>query len=54
MRDALASFRIDGISTTIPFHQAVLAHPDFVQNRITTRWVENNLIPELYRAESVT
>jgi len=54
MREALAGFRIDGVSTTIPFHQAVLAHPDFVQNRVTTRWVENNLIPELHQAESVT
>ena len=48
MRDALAAFKVDGIPTTIPFHQAVLAHPDFVESRVTTQWVESTLLGELY------
>jgi acetyl-CoA carboxylase, biotin carboxylase subunit len=41
---ALADFRVQGVHTTIPFHQRVLAHPDFVQSRVTTRWVEEILM----------
>jgi acetyl-CoA carboxylase biotin carboxylase subunit len=44
MRDALDRFAIEGIETTIPFHQMVLSHPDFRENRVTTRWVENVLM----------
>jgi acetyl-CoA carboxylase biotin carboxylase subunit len=40
MQSALANFRVGGVPTTIPFHQAVLAHRDFTQGRVTTRWVE--------------
>ena len=40
MQRALAGFKVAGVPTTIPFHQAVLAHPDFTQGRVTTRWVE--------------
>ncbi|MCD6675390.1 MAG: acetyl-CoA carboxylase biotin carboxylase subunit [Burkholderiaceae bacterium] len=43
MRDALEAFVIEGIETTIPFHRMVLSHPDFRENRVTTRWVENVL-----------
>jgi acetyl-CoA carboxylase biotin carboxylase subunit len=39
-RRALADFEVDGVHTTIPFHRAVLCHPDFVQNKINTSWVE--------------
>jgi len=44
MRDALEAFVIEGIETTIPFHRKVLSHPDFRENRVTTRWVENVLM----------
>jgi acetyl-CoA carboxylase biotin carboxylase subunit len=50
MSDALHQFKVEGIDTTIPFHQAVLAHPDFLNNRVTTRWVEETFIPKLERA----
>jgi acetyl-CoA carboxylase biotin carboxylase subunit len=40
MQRALAAFKVNGVPTTIPFHKAVLAHPDFTQGRVTTRWVE--------------
>jgi acetyl-CoA carboxylase biotin carboxylase subunit len=51
MSDALHQFKVEGIDTTIPFHQAVLAHPDFLNNCVTTRWVEELFIPKLDRAE---
>ena len=43
---ALGEFRIAGVATNIPFLQAIVAHPDFVANRIDTRFVERRL-PEL-------
>ncbi|MGH8997944.1 MAG: hypothetical protein ACRDY7_00975 [Acidimicrobiia bacterium] len=45
MEHALGHFRIEGVPSTIPFHQAVLAHPDFRARRINTRWVEDVFIP---------
>ncbi len=46
MARALGQFRIEGVKTTIPFHQAVLAHDDFRQSRVTTRWVEERFAKE--------
>jgi len=40
---ALSEFRIDGIITNIPFLQNILAHEDFVNSRIHTRFVDENL-----------
>jgi acetyl-CoA carboxylase, biotin carboxylase subunit len=40
MRAALAALKIEGIRTTVEFHQAVLADPEFVAAEVTTRWVE--------------
>ena len=48
MRQALAQFEVIGISTTIPFHQDVMAHPDFRSGRVTTRWVEETFLPEAH------
>jgi len=53
MRNALAAFAVGGIPTTIPFHQAVLAHPDFIESRVTTQWVESTLLGELYATERI-
>ncbi len=39
LSQALQSMRCDGISTTIPMHLAVLASPEFRQNRYDTRAV---------------
>jgi pyruvate carboxylase len=38
-RRALAEFRIRGVSTNIPFLQAVLADPDFVAGRLDTGFI---------------
>jgi len=40
MRRALAEFVIDGVATTIPLHQEILANPDFMAGRVDTGWVE--------------
>jgi acetyl-CoA carboxylase biotin carboxylase subunit len=39
---ALDAFVVDGVSTTIPFHQALLRETDFRAARVTTRWVEEH------------
>ena len=39
MERALAEFRIGGVSTTIPFHRAVLAHPVFRAGEATTAFL---------------
>lgn len=44
---ALADFHVEGIPTTIGLHQAIIAHPDFRENTIHTRWLEQVLLPTL-------
>ena len=39
----LREFRIEGVATNIPFIQAVLAHPDFVANRISTGFIDTHV-----------
>lgn len=44
-RRALAEFKIDGLATVLPFHQAVVAHPDFIGDDgflVHTRWIETD------------
>ncbi len=40
MHHALESFIIEGVTTTIPFLQRVIAHPDFERGRVDTRFLE--------------
>jgi acetyl-CoA/propionyl-CoA carboxylase biotin carboxyl carrier protein len=40
---ALSEFLITGVSTTIPAHLAVLAHPDFVEGVHHTKWMEETV-----------
>ncbi|MBI1815370.1 MAG: carbamoyl-phosphate synthase large subunit [Deltaproteobacteria bacterium] len=47
---ALGELRIEGVRTNISFLQRLLAHPDFVANRIHTRFVEDQ-IAELAASE---
>ena len=37
---ALREFRIGGVATNIPFLAAILAHPDFAANRISTGFID--------------
>jgi len=41
MRRALGEFIIEGIKTTIPFHQRVLNHPDFLSGNFNTHFLDN-------------
>ena len=43
MLRALREFRIEGIATTIPADVAILEHPDFVEAKHSTKWVEDVL-----------
>ncbi|RYU12789.1 pyruvate carboxylase [Nocardioides iriomotensis] len=49
-RRAVAEFRIRGVSTNIPFLQAVLDDPDFRAGRVTTSFIEDH--PQLLTARS--
>jgi len=42
MRSALKDFVVHGVVTNIDFLQALLAHPDFTNGKVSTRWVETN------------
>ncbi len=47
-RRALKEFHIEGVPTVLPFHQAVMAHDDFVNGDhmgVHTRWIETQLMP---------
>ena len=39
-RRALEEFVIDGISTTIPLHQRLIAEPDFIDGQYDIHWLE--------------
>ena len=49
-RRAVAEFRIRGVSTNIPFLQAVLDDPDFAAGRVTTSFIEDH--PHLLTARA--
>ncbi len=40
MRRALDEFVIEGVQTTIPIHQSIMANPDFIRGHVDTGWVE--------------
>ena len=42
MKSALREFIVHGVSTNIDFLQDVIAHPDFADGKVSTRWVETN------------
>lgn len=46
LADALERFEIEGVPTTLALHRRIVAHPDFVANRIHTRWLEQVLLAE--------
>lgn len=48
---ALCEFKVEGVSTNIPFLQNLLQHPDFIANRIYTGFVDEH-IKELVETDS--
>ena len=41
MKRALAEFEVEGIRTTIPFHQKMMENADFISNNYDTKYLEN-------------
>jgi acetyl-CoA/propionyl-CoA carboxylase biotin carboxyl carrier protein len=53
-RRALREFKIEGVASVLPFHRAVITHPDFVGAdgfKVHTRWIESDFAAPL--AESL-
>jgi acetyl/propionyl-CoA carboxylase alpha subunit/acetyl-CoA carboxylase carboxyltransferase component len=48
----LCEFRIEGVPTNIGFLQSLLQHPEFIANRVYTRFVEDNIAALVGSAES--
>ncbi|WP_047679181.1 MULTISPECIES: biotin carboxylase N-terminal domain-containing protein [Xenorhabdus] len=49
-RRALQEFKISGVASVLPFHRAVIGHPDFVSGdnfNVHTRWIETDFADEL-------
>jgi acetyl-CoA carboxylase biotin carboxylase subunit len=46
LRDALDEFIVEGVPTTIALHRRILRHPDFINNDIHTRWLEQVLLAD--------
>ncbi len=45
MGQALDQFQIGGIATNVDLLRTITAHPDFIDNRVDTRWLETTLLP---------
>lgn len=45
MRRALREFVVEGIHTTIPIHQEIMANGDFQAGRVDTTYIERSLLP---------
>ena len=41
MKIALDEFVIEGVETTIPFHQKMMEHPDFISGNYNTKFMES-------------
>jgi acetyl-CoA carboxylase biotin carboxylase subunit len=45
LRAALENFTVEGLTTNLPLLRYIAAHPDFIENRLNTRWLEQTLLP---------
>jgi acetyl-CoA/propionyl-CoA carboxylase, biotin carboxylase, biotin carboxyl carrier protein len=50
MLRALAEFEIEGVRTTIPAQMVLLAEPAFIEAKHSTKWLEEEVDPELLTA----
>jgi acetyl-CoA carboxylase biotin carboxylase subunit len=44
LTDALDMFDVAGVPTTLGLHRRIVRHPDFIENRIHTRWLEQTVL----------
>jgi acetyl-CoA carboxylase biotin carboxylase subunit len=44
MQRALGEMKVDGVKTTIPFHQKLLRDRTFIEGRIHTRYIEEEFL----------
>ncbi|MFF0826597.1 acetyl-CoA carboxylase biotin carboxylase subunit [Brevibacillus sp. NPDC003359] len=44
MKRALGEFVIEGVHTTVPFHEKLLEHPDFVTGNFATNFLEKHML----------
>jgi len=51
LTQALDEFEVEGAPTTIALQRRIVRHPDFIENRIHTRWLEQSLLADLAAAE---
>src|SRR5258708_33707210 len=51
-RAALARFQVAGVATTIPFHERLIARPEFAGGKVHTRWGEQQMTQEWRTARS--
>src|SRR5690606_15777743 len=47
MRNALSSFVLEGVHTTIPFLLEVLEHPDFAAGDVDTKFLERMVLEKV-------
>ena len=45
LQAALENFTVEGLTTNLPLLRYIAAHPDFIENRLNTRWLEQTLLP---------
>ncbi|MCK5129018.1 MAG: acetyl-CoA carboxylase biotin carboxylase subunit [Clostridiales bacterium] len=50
MHQALSELRIDGVKHNTDFHLAVLEHPDYLEGKFHTKWIEQKFLPHYLEA----
>ena len=50
-RRCLGEFLIDGVKTTIPFHQKIVNNPDFIKGNMDTGLIERMMAQEKEQGE---
>jgi len=45
LQAALEEFEVAGLTTNLPLLRFIAAHPDYLANRLNTRWLEKTLLP---------
>ncbi len=51
MKRAISEYQITGLSTTLPFCDFVLNHPEFLDGSFTTKFVESHYSPDILKTE---